>query len=96
MHQKIERNDKSLTFYVRSISKFETLMRNPKNNEKHKKHRIKNHHLRIKNTTKPNKNEKKWLKNHLFFDEWKEEMRYEWVFAPIYSQKPILIAISKF
>ena len=37
MHQKIERNDKSLTFYVRSISKLETLMRNPKNNEKHKK-----------------------------------------------------------
>jgi len=23
-------------------------------------------------------------------------MKYEWVFAPIYSQKPILITISKF
>ena len=59
MHQKVERNDKSITFYVRCRSKFETLMRKPKNNEKHKKHRIKNHHLRIKNTSKPNKSEKK-------------------------------------
>jgi len=33
MPKKIERNDKSLTFCVQSKSKFETLMRNPKNSE---------------------------------------------------------------
>ena len=58
MHQQNLRNDKSLTFYVRSRSKFETLMRNPKNSEKHKKHRITNINKTEENAQKIETNDK--------------------------------------
>jgi len=49
----MERNDKSLSFcvHVRSRSKFKTLMRNPKNNEKHKKHKTTNINKTTENAT---------------------------------------------
>ena len=58
MQQQNLRNDKSLTFYVRTRSKFETLMRNPKNSEKHKKHRTTNINRTTENTQKIERNDK--------------------------------------
>ena len=58
MQQQNLRNDKSLIFYVRSRSKFETLMRNPKNSEKHKKHRTTNINKTAENTQKIERNDK--------------------------------------